>query len=337
MALSAERDNTVLRVRILPGVAAGHPVTAQAGADVLAAGGHAVDAAVAMMLVSCAAETLFTGLGGGGFATVYDAATAAHSAWTSSSPCRAWTAGAPGRGRRSRWASSVRRCRTRSGPQRCGSRDSGRGAPPVAAVGPAGVGRRGGARGGRPVSGHRSRRPTPTCSRGWPRDVVGEGARVFRRPDGALLQAGDRLGHPEHWRAYELLARTRAPSTAVSSRRRWSRPAPTRRAMRTISTGTRCGRAPRGRRARRLTVWPAAPTWTTCWRPWPPRRTVDADPWTTAVVAAWYRAVASNGGARPPTCRGRPVRQRVRDHDQSRAWVRGVGARLRGPPQLDDG
>ena len=28
-----------------------------------------------MMLVSCAAETIFTGLGGGGFATVYDAAT----------------------------------------------------------------------------------------------------------------------------------------------------------------------------------------------------------------------------------------------------------------------
>src|SRR3712207_8367232 len=28
-----------------------------------------------MMLVSCAAETIFTGLGGGGFATVYDAVT----------------------------------------------------------------------------------------------------------------------------------------------------------------------------------------------------------------------------------------------------------------------
>ena len=61
-------------VTILPGVAAGHPVTAQAGADVLAAGGHAVDAAVAMMLVSCATEMIFTGLAGGGFATVYDAA-----------------------------------------------------------------------------------------------------------------------------------------------------------------------------------------------------------------------------------------------------------------------
>src|SRR3954467_14344678 len=60
---------------IRSGVAAGHPATAQAGADVLDAGGSAVDAAVAMMLVSCAAETIFTGLGGGGFATVWDAAT----------------------------------------------------------------------------------------------------------------------------------------------------------------------------------------------------------------------------------------------------------------------
>src|SRR3712207_9240298 len=57
------------------GVAAGHPSTADAGAEILRAGGSAVDAAVAMMLVSCAAETIFTGLGGGGFATVYDAVT----------------------------------------------------------------------------------------------------------------------------------------------------------------------------------------------------------------------------------------------------------------------
>src|SRR5829696_6552729 len=57
------------------GVAAGHRTTAEAGAEILERGGNAVDAAVAMMLVSCAAETIFTGLGGGGFATVYDAAT----------------------------------------------------------------------------------------------------------------------------------------------------------------------------------------------------------------------------------------------------------------------
>ena len=62
-------------MRMRAGVAAGHPSTAQAGADILSRGGSAVDAAVAMMLVSCAAESIFTGLGGGGFATVYDAAT----------------------------------------------------------------------------------------------------------------------------------------------------------------------------------------------------------------------------------------------------------------------
>lgn len=56
-------------------VAAGHPSTASVGRDVLARGGSAADAVAAMILAGCVAETLFTGLGGGGFATVYDAAT----------------------------------------------------------------------------------------------------------------------------------------------------------------------------------------------------------------------------------------------------------------------
>ena len=47
-------------------VAAGHPLTAQAGARVLREGGNAVDAAVGAMLVSFAAEPLLTGLGAGG-------------------------------------------------------------------------------------------------------------------------------------------------------------------------------------------------------------------------------------------------------------------------------
>lgn len=51
-------------------VAAGHPRTAQAGADVLRAGGNAVDAALAAMLTSCAAEPLLTGLGAGGYLLV---------------------------------------------------------------------------------------------------------------------------------------------------------------------------------------------------------------------------------------------------------------------------
>jgi gamma-glutamyltranspeptidase/glutathione hydrolase len=47
-------------------VAAGHPLTAQAGAQVLREGGNAVDAAVGAMLTSFAAEPLLTGLGAGG-------------------------------------------------------------------------------------------------------------------------------------------------------------------------------------------------------------------------------------------------------------------------------
>lgn len=61
--------------RLRPGVAAGHPATAATGITVLESGGNAVDVAVAMMLTSCAAETVYTGLGGGGFALVYEAAT----------------------------------------------------------------------------------------------------------------------------------------------------------------------------------------------------------------------------------------------------------------------
>ncbi len=51
-------------------VAAGHPLTAEAGAQVLREGGNAVDAVVAAMLVSFAAEPLLTGLGAGGYMLV---------------------------------------------------------------------------------------------------------------------------------------------------------------------------------------------------------------------------------------------------------------------------
>ncbi len=51
-----------------PGIAAGHPATAEAGAEVLAEGGTAADAAVAASLASCAAEVVMTGLAGGGHA-----------------------------------------------------------------------------------------------------------------------------------------------------------------------------------------------------------------------------------------------------------------------------
>jgi gamma-glutamyltranspeptidase/glutathione hydrolase len=51
-------------------VAAGHPVTAEAGAAVLRAGGNAVDAAVAACLASWVAEPLLTGPGAGGYLLV---------------------------------------------------------------------------------------------------------------------------------------------------------------------------------------------------------------------------------------------------------------------------
>jgi gamma-glutamyltranspeptidase / glutathione hydrolase len=51
-------------------VAAGHPLTAQAGARVLREGGNAVDAAIAAMLVSWVAEPLLTGPGAGGYMLV---------------------------------------------------------------------------------------------------------------------------------------------------------------------------------------------------------------------------------------------------------------------------
>ncbi len=52
-------------------VAAGHPVTAEAGADVLREGGNAVDAAVCAALASFAAESPLTGFGAGGFMMVH--------------------------------------------------------------------------------------------------------------------------------------------------------------------------------------------------------------------------------------------------------------------------
>jgi gamma-glutamyltranspeptidase / glutathione hydrolase len=51
-------------------VAAGHPLTAEAGAKVLREGGNAVDAAIAAMLTSFVCEPLLTGLGAGGYMMV---------------------------------------------------------------------------------------------------------------------------------------------------------------------------------------------------------------------------------------------------------------------------
>ena len=55
-------------------IAAGHPLTAEAGARALREGGNAVDAAVAAVLMSWVVEPLLTGPGAGGFMLVHTAA-----------------------------------------------------------------------------------------------------------------------------------------------------------------------------------------------------------------------------------------------------------------------
>ena len=53
-------------------VAAGHPLSAEAGAQVLREGGNAVDAAICAALASFAVESPLTGFGAGGFMMVHD-------------------------------------------------------------------------------------------------------------------------------------------------------------------------------------------------------------------------------------------------------------------------
>jgi len=54
-------------------VAAGHPLTAEAGARVLREGGNAVDACIAAAAMSWVAESPLTGPGAGGFMLVHRA------------------------------------------------------------------------------------------------------------------------------------------------------------------------------------------------------------------------------------------------------------------------
>jgi gamma-glutamyltranspeptidase / glutathione hydrolase len=195
-------------MRMRAGVAAGHPSTAQAGADILSRGGSAVDAAVAMMLVSCAAETIFTGLGGGGFATVYDAT-------NTQVRCLDFFVGVPGLGgKRPSPATSIEVIFI--------------GQHVPYEIGPATVAVPGVPAGAHYLWQRWGRLPwaavtTPgrEASYGTPFPAmhaqvlprvaaamcVGEGVEVYQRLDGSYLQAGDPLRHPDHHRAYELMLR----------------------------------------------------------------------------------------------------------------------------------
>lgn len=192
---------------VVPGVAAGHPSTAAAGAEILRQGGNAVDAVVAMVLVSCAAETIFTGLNGGGFATHYAAA-------SRQTTCLDFFVGVPGLDGSlpgpgvpievSFVGQSV--------PYDIGSSTV---AVPGVPAGVLGLWERWGgmdwadvvapglaASYGTPFPASHARL-LPSIAQAM---CVGEGERVYRRTDGSLLSAGDPLAHADHHAAFALLA-----------------------------------------------------------------------------------------------------------------------------------
>src|SRR3954469_4050871 len=72
-------------------IAAGHQLTAEAGARVLAEGGNAVDACIAAAFTSFVVDSTLTGPGGGGFMLV-------HRARDRSDPRLVFSAPAPGAG-----------------------------------------------------------------------------------------------------------------------------------------------------------------------------------------------------------------------------------------------
>lgn len=160
-----------------------------------------------MILVSCAAETIFTGLAGGGFAIHYEAA-------TRTTTCVDFFVSVPGLGGRQPGPGTPIRVVFvgQALPYEIG--------PPTVAVP------------GIPAGAHYLWRrwgrlpwaevvaPGLAASYGTPFPaahaavlanveqamVVSDGTSVYARPDGQLLRTGDTLVHPDHHRAYELLA-----------------------------------------------------------------------------------------------------------------------------------
>ncbi|WP_153503274.1 gamma-glutamyltransferase [Cumulibacter manganitolerans] len=195
------------RARLAPGVAAGHPATAATGIDVLEAGGNAVDVAVAMMLTSCVAETVYTGLGGGGFATVYDAA-------SGEVACVDFFVAIPGLSGRPPGPTVPVTIRFGGQllPYAIGAASA---AVPGVPRGAAHLHERWGS-----LSWDAVCRPAIEAARHgvvltrehkltldsiWPCMGMGFGDRVHRRPDGAIVTAGDTLRIPNLWKALERL------------------------------------------------------------------------------------------------------------------------------------
>ena len=195
-----------------------------------AQGGSAADAAVAMVLTSCVAETVFTGLAGGGFATYYDAG-------SGDAACLDFFVAVPGlagrarrRRKRSRSTSAASWCRTPSGPRRSPCP----GSPPVwrrcTSAGDGSPGTTSCARARpRANAGSPSRRCSRRCCHRRGGDAARRRGRVYADATDAIA-AGRRRSSIPGWTTPCALLRTKArrPSTPGGSPKRWWPPSVSR-------------------------------------------------------------------------------------------------------------
>jgi gamma-glutamyltranspeptidase/glutathione hydrolase len=198
-------------------VAAGHPLSAEAGAEMLRAGGNAVDACVAAAFAGAVCEGPLTGLGAGGFMLV-------HRRGDGRTRLADFFVAAPGLGGAARRGGAMREVDVRFGdgatsqPFRVGCASV---AVPGAAAGLEAVHRRYGRMPWRElvVPACRLARAgvTLTAAQAHIHAILDpilrstpEGQRLYTRPDGAPLGTGDRLVHPDLAETLEELGRSGA-------------------------------------------------------------------------------------------------------------------------------
>ncbi len=197
-------------------VAAGHPLTAAAGARILAEGGNAADACVAAAFAAWVAESPLTGPGAGGFALV------AAGGRPTRSPGRLLRLRARSRGNSRRWGRDGRdrhRVRRRRRPRRRSSGSAALRAPfPVRRAGLEAVHRAYGRLPWRELARARARaclgrsraERAPQAHLHAILDLIlrhtDEGRRLYSRPDGSRLSAGDVLRLPDLGETLEQVA-----------------------------------------------------------------------------------------------------------------------------------
>ena len=213
-------------------VAAGHPLTAQAGARVLEEGGNAVDACVAAAFAAGSCESFLTSPGAGRLhARPPRARRARRGSPTSSSPRPGSGCDAP---RRARWRRRRRLRRRRRDDPAVPDRPCVVAVPGAVAGLEASTARTGG------CPGRSCSQPATELARGGVEltrpqahlhallDPIlrhsDEGRRIYSRADGARLVAGDTLRLPDLADTFEAIAAAaRRRSTAASGRGRSSR------------------------------------------------------------------------------------------------------------------